>query len=59
MQESDMKDDAAYVSLMDKYKQLRGSAIDNEAAMKYLDAAMALRERGNVSDDAVLGAAYL
>jgi len=54
-----MKDDAAYVSLMDKYKQLRGSAIDNEAAMKYLDAAMALRERGNVSDDAVLGAAYL
>jgi len=54
-----MTDDAAYVALIDKYKQLRGSAIDHEAAMKYLDAAIALRERGNVSDDAVLGAAYL
>ena len=54
-----MEDDNAYLALMDKYKQLRGSAIDHEAAMKYLDAAIALREQGNVSEDAVLGAAYL
>jgi hypothetical protein len=60
MQEFDMNDDEKYVALYDKYKQNRGSSSEeNDAAMKYLDAAIALRERGNVSDDAVIGAAYL
>jgi hypothetical protein len=55
-----MTDDEKYVALYDKYKQNRGSSSEeNDAAMKYLDAAIALRERGNVSDDAVLGGAYL
>jgi hypothetical protein len=51
------KDDKAYVALMDKYKRARIS--DGLGAMKYLDAAMKLRETGDVSRDAVLGGAYL
>jgi hypothetical protein len=51
------KDDKAYVALMDKYKRAR--ITDGQGAMKYLDAAMKLRETGEVSDDAVLGGAYL
>ena len=54
---SDMTDDEKYVALYDKYKQNRGK--DPQGAMKYLDAAMKLRERGNVSQDAIIGAAYL
>lgn len=54
---SEMDDDAKYVALMDKYKVERRG--DYEKAQKYLEAALALRERGNVSDDAVIGAAYL
>lgn len=52
-----MTDDDKYMVLMDKYKQLRGEK--GPEAVKYLEAAMKLRERGNVSDDAVIGAAYL
>lgn len=55
--ESKMKDDDKYLVLMDRYKQLRGSR--GLEAVKYLEAAMKLRERGNVSEDAVIGAAYL
>ena len=51
------KDDQAYVTLYDKYKQSRGR--DPQGAMKYLDAAMKLREKGDVSQDAIIGAAYL
>jgi hypothetical protein len=51
------KDDKAYVALMDKYKRAR--LTDGRGAMKYLDAAMKLRETGDVSKDAVLGGAYL
>jgi hypothetical protein len=51
------KDDKAYVALMDKYKRAR--LTDGQGAMKYLDAAMKLRETGDVSSDAVLGGAYL
>ena len=50
-------DDKKYIALMDKYKLNRLK--DPKGAMKYLDAAMALSERGNVSDDARVGAAYL
>lgn len=52
-----MNDDEKYIALMDKYKVERRG--DYKKAQKYLDAAIALRERGNVSDDAVTGAAYL
>jgi hypothetical protein len=51
------KDDAAYVALMAKYKEHRRE--EGEAAVKYLQAATKLKEKGNVSDDAIIGAAYL
>jgi hypothetical protein len=50
-------DDKKYIALMDKYKLNRLK--DPQGAMKYLDAAMALSEKGDVSDDARIGAAYL
>ena len=52
-----MKDDKKYVALMEKYKILRRT--DYEGAQRYLEAAMKLRGGGNVSDDAVIGGAYL
>jgi hypothetical protein len=52
-----MKDDKAYVALMNAYKVNRlEKGIE---ANRYLEAAIKLRERGNVSDDAIIGAAYL
>ena len=51
------KDDKAYISLMDRYKINRLK--DHQGAQKYLDAAMKLREKGDVSQDAIIGAAYL
>jgi hypothetical protein len=51
------KDDAAYVALMAKYKENRREM--GEEAMKYLDAAMKLKEKGDVSEDAIIGGAYL
>jgi len=51
------KDDKAYIALMDRYKINRLK--DHEGAQKYLEAAMKLRETGDVSDDAVIGGAYL
>ena len=51
-----MKDDKAYVALMIKYKEMRGE--NGKEAMKYLDAAIELRERGSVSEDAFIGGAY-
>lgn len=47
----------AYNALMARYKELRGEL--GEKALPYLKAAMKLREKGNVSDDAVIGGAYL
>lgn len=52
-----MTDEQKYKLLMGRYKELRGSA--GEEAVKYLEAAMKLREKGNVSQDVVLGMAYL
>ena len=51
------KDDMAYNALMARYKELRGEL--GSQALPYLKAAMKLREAGNVSDDAVIGGAYL
>jgi hypothetical protein len=50
-------DDKKYIALMDKYKLNRRS--DPQGALKYLDAALKLKERGNVSEDAVAGGAYM
>jgi len=50
------KDDK-YVALMARYKELRGEF--GPKADIYLRAASALREKGEVSQDAILGAAYL
>jgi hypothetical protein len=52
-----VSDDEKYVALMARYKELRGEL--GIKANPYLEAAMKLREKGNVSDDAVIGAAYL
>jgi hypothetical protein len=51
------KDDNKYMQLMARYKELRGEL--GEKAEPYLQAAMKLREKGDVSEDAILGAAYL
>ena len=51
------EDDKKYIALMDRYKMNRRK--DPEGAQKYFDAAMELSKRGNVSDDARVGAAYL
>ena len=51
------KDDDKYNALMARYKELRGEL--GPQALLYLQAAMKLREKGNVSEDAVVGAAYL
>ena len=51
------RDDDKYVQLMDLYKQNRVDM--GIKANKYLEAAMKLREKGKVSDDAIIGAAYL
>jgi len=55
--EKKVSDDEKYNALMAKYKELRGEL--GVKANPYLEAAMKLREKGNVSDDAVIGAAYL
>jgi hypothetical protein len=51
------KDDNKYITLMDQYKVLRGK--DPQEAQKYLEGAMKLRQVGDVSDDAIIGGAYL
>jgi hypothetical protein len=55
--EKKVSDDEKYNALMARYKELRGEL--GPEANAYLKAAMKLREKGNVSDDAVIGAAYL
>jgi hypothetical protein len=55
--EKKVSDDDKYVALMARYKELRGEL--GEKAQPYLLAAMKLRQKGSVSDDAVIGAAYL
>jgi hypothetical protein len=49
--------DEKYVALMSRYKQLRTRL--GEKADLYLVAANKLRDTGKVSEDAILGAAYL
>jgi hypothetical protein len=51
------KDDSKYFVLMNQYKVLRGGS--PQEAQKYLEGAMKLRQVGDVSQDAVIGAAYL
>jgi hypothetical protein len=51
------KHDEKYIALMSRYKEKREEL--GEAALPYLQAAMKLREKGDVSDDAVIGGAYL
>lgn len=51
------KDDIKYQQLMSRYKELRGEY--GEKALPYLEAAIKLRERGNVSEEIIKGMAYL
>lgn len=55
--EKKASDDEKYNALMARYKELRGEL--GPKALPYLEAAMKLRAQGNVSDDAMIGAAYL
>jgi len=55
--ETDGKDDAKYMALMSRYKELRSEL--GPKADPYLRAASMLLEKGDVSQDAVMGAAYL
>ena len=51
------QDDKKYITLMSQYKVLRGK--DPEEAQKYLEGAIKLRKVGDVSQDAIIGGAYL
>ena len=51
------KADKKYMALMALYKQHRVDM--GQRAMKFMDEALELRKRGEVSDDAVKGMAYL
>jgi hypothetical protein len=51
------KHDEIYIALMSRYKERRTEL--GEKAMPYLEAAMKLREKGGVSEDAIIGGAYL
>jgi hypothetical protein len=51
------KDDEKYIALMNAYKENRLEL--GELANKYLEAAQKLKRGGQVSDDAVVGGAYL
>jgi hypothetical protein len=51
------RDDGKYIQLMDLYKNERFK--NPQEAVLYLEAAIKLRELGNVSEDAISGARYL
>jgi hypothetical protein len=51
------KDDEKYTALMGRYKELRGEL--GPEALPYLEAAMKLAEKGNVSEEVIKGMAYL
>ncbi len=50
-------DDQKYLALMSRYKELRMKL--GPKALPYLEAAIKLREEGDVSEDVILGAAYM
>jgi hypothetical protein len=52
-----MKDDQIYINLMEAYKQNRLRL--GEKANLYLEAAMKLAEKGNVSEDAQEAVRYM
>lgn len=51
------EDEKKYMDYMDKYKRERIK--DRKGAIKYLMAANEIKKGGNVSQDVVIGAAYL
>jgi len=52
-----LTDDEKYVLLMEQYKRNRHSM--GQEANKFLEAAMKLKKRGNVSKDAIMGGQYI
>jgi hypothetical protein len=54
-----MTDNEKYQMLMAKYKDVRRDPDKIEESMRLLDAAMAVKAKGNVDPDIVLGMAYL
>jgi hypothetical protein len=57
--ESKMTDNEKYQVLMAKYKDVRRDPDKIEESLRLLDAAMAVKAKGNVDPDLVLGMAYL
>ena len=57
MASNKVSDDEKYMALMGRYKDLRGEL--GEKALPYLEAAIKLREKGNVSDEVIQGSAML
>lgn len=54
-----MTDDEKYEALMSKYKDIRRDPDKQKESMRLLDAAMAIKAKGNVDPDVALGMAYL
>lgn len=54
-----MRDDKKYQRIMAEYKKLRTNPEKTREAQKLLDACRELVKNGQVSDDAILGMAYL
>lgn len=54
-----MKDDTLYISLIERYKAARSSGVGFLEASKYLDKATKIAKDGEVSEEVILGAAYL
>ncbi len=51
------KDEEKYMALMARYKEFRGKL--GPDALPYLEAAQKLAEKGNVSEEVIMGMAYL
>jgi hypothetical protein len=56
---SKMTDDEKYIKLMAKYKDVRRDPDKQEESMRLLKAAMAVKAKGDVDPDVMLGMAYL
>ena len=56
---TDMTDNEKYEALMAKYKEIRRDPDKQKESMHLLDAAFAVKAKGNVDPDVALGMSYL
>jgi len=57
--ESKMTNDEKYIKLMAKYKDVRRDPEKQEESMRLLKAAFAVKAKGGVDPDVILGMSYL